>query len=80
MPTYQLIRLAGSYDLRLGSEIVASLVRSPDHRHQAATWYAELLNEHGLGRCHFQSRCTKSFEEAAEWLGNPEIVTSEPIS
>ena len=41
--TYRLIRLApGSYDLELNGEVVASVVRSPDHRRQAATWYAEL--------------------------------------
>jgi hypothetical protein len=75
--TYRLIQLAaGSYDVILDGEIVASVVRVKIQ--QGATWYAELLEElprekrpqpfqeieHQFG----------SLEDICVWLGHPPVT------
>jgi hypothetical protein len=77
---YELRRLApGSFDVVLDGVVVASLVRSGPH--QDATWSAELLLDLDqkdrpppFRRLEHQFA---TFEEARNWLGNPEIA-SEP--
>ena len=82
MTNYKLIKLApGSYDLELDDEVVASVVRSPDHQHQAPTWYVELLDERGPRPPPF-SRAVHEFsslEEAEQWL-TAQPATAEPRS
>lgn len=75
--TYGLIRLApGSYDLELGGEIVASVVRDGNHSHHAARWFAELLDEHGPRPAPFTEPVHDfgSFDEVAAWLDYPDTV------
>jgi hypothetical protein len=75
--TYTLSRLApGSYDVQLGGEIVASLVRS-ETPSRVVTWTLELLvygkrrkmpepftaSEHTFG----------TFQEAQQWLGGARV-------
>src|SRR5918995_4301088 len=77
---YELGRLApGSFDVFLDGVVVASLVRSGPHH--SATWSAELLLDLDqkdrpppFRRLEHQFA---TFEEARDWLGNPEIA-SEP--
>ena len=78
--TYRLIRLApGSYDLELNREVVVSVVRSPDHRRQAATWYAELLDERGPRPPPFSKAVHEfsSLEETKQWLSRAQPATAE---
>src|SRR5918997_2168116 len=80
MMPYELRRLApGSFDVFLDGVVVASLVRSGPHH--GATWSAELLLDLDqkdrpapFRRLEHQFA---TFEEARNWLGNPEIA-SEP--
>ena len=78
--TYRLIRLApGSYDVEVEGAVVASLVRDGNHGHHGVTWYAELLDETGLRPLPFTEPVHQfaSFDEAAAWLGNPDVVMLE---
>jgi hypothetical protein len=78
--TYRLVRLApGSYDVKLEAQIVASLVRDGHHGHHAVTWYAELLDETMPRPSPFTEPVHQiaSFDEAAAWLGNPDVVMLE---
>ena len=73
--TYRLIRLApGSYDLELDGKVMASVVRDGSHRHHAAGWFAELLDEAGPKPAPFTEPVHEfgSFDEAAAWLGYPD--------
>ncbi len=77
---YELRRLApGSFDVFLDGVVVASLVCSGPHH--GATWSAELLLD--LDQKNRPSPFWRlehhfaTFEEARDWLGNPEI-SSEP--
>jgi hypothetical protein len=69
---YRLIRLAaGSYDVELNGEVVASLVREPSDR---ARWYAELLDEDHRPEPFAQAEHEFStYAEAIEWLGHPAL-------
>ncbi len=75
MPEYKLSRLAaGSYDVLLNGEIVASLARNGPR--DSASWSAELLKDLAPGER--PAPFTKeehqfaSFEEARAWLGTPD--------
>jgi hypothetical protein len=77
---YELRRLApGSFDVFLDGVVIASLVRSGPH--QGATWSAELLldldqKDRPLPFSRLEHQFA-TFEEARDWLGNPEIA-NEP--
>lgn len=76
--TYRLIRLApGSYDLELDREVVASVVRDGSHGHDAARWFAELLDEAAPRPAPFTEPVHEfgSLDEAAAWLGYPDTVS-----
>jgi hypothetical protein len=74
---YELRRPApGSFDVVLDGVVVASLVRSRPH--QGATWSAELLldldqKDRPPPFRRLEHRFA-TFEEARNWLGNPEIA------
>ena len=74
---YTLHRLAaGSYDLLLDGEIVASLVRDiSDHGH-VRKWQAELLSDTPPLPAPFTKsvHCFKTLEEAVAWLGDATIA------
>jgi hypothetical protein len=75
--TYRLFRLAaGSYDLELDGEIVASVVRGPPICTGAAAWFAELLDDDGPKPAPFTEPVHEfgSFDEITAWLGSPETV------
>jgi hypothetical protein len=81
--TYRLVRLApGSYDVELEAEIVASLVRDGNHGDHAATWYAELLDDTSPRPSPFTEPVHQfaSFDEAAAWLGNADLVMLERVA
>ena len=71
--TYTLFRLApGSYDVVLGAEIVASLVRGHG---EGATWTAELLDESRMPAPFTAAEHEfRSFDEACRWLGDPKVT------
>ena len=71
----RLIRLAaGSYDLDIEGEVVASVVRGGDG-HNGVTWYAEVLNEAALPSP-FTDPVHEfaSFEDVLAWLGHPDVL------
>ena len=75
--TYRLSRLAaGSYDVVLGTEIVASLVKGHGEK---APWTAELLDETRMPTP-FTAAVHEfpSFDAACAWLGNPEVTDARP--
>ncbi len=71
--TYRLVQLApGSYDVELGGQVVASLVKSATSKR----WSAELLDESGPRPAPFRKAAHwfGTLNGAQEWLGDPELV------
>jgi hypothetical protein len=74
---YTLHRLAaGSYDLLLNGEIVASVVQDITADGDVRSWQAELLSDTPPLPAPFTepAHCFKTLEEAVAWLGDATIA------